>query len=702
MAVLAGGVGALVGLLGTGTAATIAKVALSVAAIGLQILLAPRPPKAPRPDDLRTTKRSEEGPGRWAIGRVELEGQIVFGNTSGYDLYQVILHAFGPIDAIEEYFYDGRPVIVETTTHVSSPPYGREGGSFLHLETKIGDGTEGAWTDLVSTFDDYTEDHKIRGIAQTRLWAVNPGTTAESWSRMFQGGLKPVRLRARISLFQHPWDPRTEDRAWTLNAVLIAAHIRALLPGASFDDIDWLDMEDMADDADAAVTTLSSTAPRATLSGGGEGAITVDVMLDMLRSAGLEEVLAADGKVRFAWLDDYPAAELHLTSDHILSITVQRGPEGVRRPNVCRIKYLSPERQYTVAELPVQVFAGTAGAYSGPAWARVQSEVDRYGEHEMTIELPFCPDASQAQRISRRLFWMERADLVEIVTTFAGVAAYGRRTISVDVPDVGTDGAAVTLRARVESWSMDDAAGQCRLVCRVIPTILQTAWNASSDEVAPPPELTPAAAEGELDTPNAPSAAIDVGIGDGSSRQLRVAFEAVEGAVTAEANFRTYTGAVPNLWQGMGEIGTGLAVVSGDYRGQKLDLRVRMFDEDGNGSYFSDLLEIASLSSGTTAPGTPSGLSYALDGEGAVASISVTAPASLTVVAVQILQGDTFETASQVAYLDATPSQAFTVTSGFASPAAGETETWWAVAFATGGTAGGNTSTSYTRPGGEP
>lgn len=601
------GLGALLGpLLGGGLASTALKIGLAAAAIGVQLLLSPRP-KQPRPDDLRVTKRSEEGPGRWGIGRLELEGQLLYGNTDDYDIYQIVLHAFGPLDQVEEYYYDGRPVIVDPlTSRAESPPFARLGGSYLHFQTKIGDGTETAWPDLVSAFSQWTADHRIRGIAQTQVWAVNPGTSDEKFGRMFQGGIKPVRLRARISLFEHPWDPRLNSgaggRAWTTNAALVVAHLRTLLPGASSSSIDWTNISAIADDADALVDTRGGeTAPRATLSGGGEGPMTADVVLDFLKCAGLEEVLAPDGKVRLAWLEDYPAAELHLTAEHIVSLTVQRGPEGVRRPNVCRVQFLSPERQYTVAELPVQTFGGGGGAYDGPAWARIEDEVIAYGEQETTIELPFCPDASQAQRIARRLFHMERADVLEIVTTFAGVAVFGARTIDVDVPDVGAQGATVTLRCRVEGWTLDDAAGQVRLICRAIPNVLQTAWNPATDEVEPPPLFALTETTSELETPDAPSAAYAVD--NGGSWEMRVDFTGVTNATTAEANYRTYTAGEPDLWQGMTEGGTpdgsGHATVAGDFRGERVDFRVRFFDADDNASYFSPLLEVSSLTTGT-------------------------------------------------------------------------------------------------------
>ena len=99
----------------------------------------------------------------------------------------------------------------------------------------------------------------------------------------------------------------------------------------------------------------------------------------------------------------------------------------MERPNRCSVWYYSPERNYDMAEIPDM---------PAIAWANVEPEIDRYGEKVEEIRLPFCPSASQAQRIARRLFAMKRADAGTIVTNMAGLAACDRSVVNIALPDL--------------------------------------------------------------------------------------------------------------------------------------------------------------------------------------------------------------------------------------------------------------------------
>src|SRR5690606_20801210 len=80
----------------------------------------------------------------------------------------------------------------------------------------------------------------------------------------------------------------------------------------------------------------------------------------------------------------------------------------------------------------------------------------------------------------------------------------------------------------------------------------------------------------------------------------------VAGANTAEANYRTYTGELPDQWSSMTEPTLQLAYVAENLTGQQVDFRVRYANSDGEVSYFSDLLEVGSLAVDNSAPPAPS------------------------------------------------------------------------------------------------
>lgn len=578
------------GLLATGSAAAIGLTALqtigSLALTAVNFIRA-KPPAAD-PNTLKNTSKGAEGHGRYAFGRVMMEGKIGFGNTAGYNIHRLVLHCFGPIDAVEEYYYDGRAVTVEEDGSVSSPPFARTGGSNLYLRTKPGDGTETAWPQLKADFPSlWTDDHRVAGIGQTLLTFINPGTGSPRFPRLLTGGVKPVKILARVGL---AYDPRTDETKWTRNGVLWCAHWISRLPGWSGAMLDWTDIADRADEADALVPVVGGTAPRCTLSGGWEGPLTTDIVLEMLDSAGLELRETEDGKYTFAWLEDDPATELVMPwsreQDGIASSYIDHdlsaGPEGAKRPNVCTLEYFAPERMYEIAE----------GDLSGVPWARVAHDIDVYGDQERRVRLPFCDNVHQGSRIARRMFYEARAESGLIKTTMAGLATWGKRVVTIQVPDVGEDGEPVSLKCWKGPVRTDQADCTCEIPVTVVPAELQVAWEPATMEATPPPVLPAFEYESDLDTPAAPVEYAQVEYPD-TTRELRIRFTGVTGGTIAEATRRNYSGANPNPWASMTEaqwMSNWYAWSAVDYEGVDADFRVRFFNSSEEGSYWSDLL----------------------------------------------------------------------------------------------------------------
>lgn len=591
------------GLLPVASAAAIGAGALSLALSAVQIgsmFLFKKP--SIDPQAIKTTSKGSEGPGRYATGRVELGARMGFGNTAGYDIFRLLLHCFGPIAAVEEYFYDGREITVEANGEVSSPPWAKPNGSWLNVKTKLGTGSETAWPDLISHFPTlWTANHRVRGIGQTLLHAVNPGTAHEKFLRLYQGGIKELRLRARVGLF---YDPRTASTAWTINGVLQCLHWFRMLPGITDSAIDFDDIGLVATQGEALVPTATGPEPRCQMSGGWEGPLTSDIVMDMLESCGLEVRTTATGKYTFAFIEDDPANELTLYSQHIIDIYPQAGPEGAKRPNKCTLRYFSPERRYEMAEVDL----------SNAPWARVEAEIDKYGELEFPVDLVFCCDASQAQRIARRLFHMARADFGVVKTKFSGLAEWGGRIVTLEIPDVGEifdggeDGASVFVKALTGPVRANDEEGTCEIPFQIIPDILKSPWNPATDEVLAPPVLQALQYESELPMPAAPSAASVVQY-PGGAYETRVKFAAVSGGTIAEAVYRTYTVGEPNAFSSMTEYnGAGSSRYAYDAAntvGSRLDAKCRFFNSEDEGSYYSDLLTVASMAINNSKPAAP-------------------------------------------------------------------------------------------------
>ncbi|WP_417702378.1 hypothetical protein [Pseudophaeobacter sp.] len=576
---------AAIGLATVGIAVTAAQVALQAALFGRQ--------PSVDPNEIKNTTQGKEGPGRYAFGRVRLAGTVAFGNTAGYDIYRLLLHCFGPLSAIEEYFYDKLSVTVDPDGAVTSPPWARSGGSNLYLKTKVGNGSETAWPELVGDFPSlWTADHRVRGIAQTLIEAINPGTGSDRFLRLFQGGIKSVEITARVGEF---YDPRDNSTEWSINGVLHVLHWWRRLPGMRDTHIDFDAIEPVVTQGEALVPTLMGTAPRCQLSGGWEGPLTYDIVEDMLESAGLEVQETGDGKEALAFIEDWPEPEITFLNRHIIDRFPQAGPEGAKRPNVCKLRYFSPERGFEMAEIDL----------TGAPWARVQHEIDVYGEQEFPVDLIFCCDASQAQRIARRLFLMARTDFGVIKTTMAGVAAWGKRTALIEIPDVGEDGASIMVRARTQPVRVDDSAGECEIAFHIIPDALSIPWDPETMEVPAPPVLPEFQIESDLDKPSVASTAVVQY--PGGAYETRMRFSSVAGGSTAEANYRTYTGGLPDTWQGMTEYSANgqFAYAAVNTIGKEAEFRVRWFNGDGEASYFSDVVNVPDMQIDNSVPTEP-------------------------------------------------------------------------------------------------
>ncbi|MCF3933307.1 hypothetical protein L1787_07765 [Acuticoccus sp. M5D2P5] len=758
-------------------------------ALGAQLLFGPKVPKTPAPETLKDSVDLEEGPGVFAFGRVRAGWKIAFGRTDGYLIYQLGLHYFGPTgpSAIETWIYDDREIVVEPNGTVSSPPWAKYGGSWMTLKTKIGDGSETAWPELVAAFDGWTNSHRVRGIVQTLAIFENPGLAANptKFQRLYSQGIKPVERIERAGVFYDPRDPAQHMNnpatwIWTMNAVLIALHYRRMRPGVVNADFDFALIGAAADAADALVETragesvwaggtapdgivddagggtgaynpttrtFSSTGtggassarplfrwidavepgtrylvgftftgdadrlnsivlgdetvpltatpvtvggepaiqytgevvatdndfirftwdgrtpfaatavasyvrekrfePRARLSGGGQGQITTDFIETLYKSGGLEEYRTAENKIALRLVEDYPAAEGTIRASRIKRMRVTKGPESVDRPNVFQVEFYSAERQYVVSRVPLHGI-NQAGAYTGPDWARFESEIALTEEREETLSYEFCPSAFQAQRLARREAYMMRAETGTLVTGLSGLALWGKRVVDIEFPDVGANpGDIVTKRCRIDAPRVDDETGEVEVSFAVIPEALAGPYLPNTFERAAPPVLPLESYEALLDTPAPPNFAVGVKYLPGGDRagrnEIRFRMTPVDDAFRAELSFRDYAGALPNLWQGANERGLAMAWKAGDYEGRPIDARVRYFDEDLEGSYFSEHLVIGSLSRTNNAPGVPfvvvtpegentGGGGEPLDGW----TVSATAPTGLSVVAIRV------------------------------------------------------------------
>lgn len=563
-----------------GTIATIAaNVIVGGAIVGLSLVGAgQRPTGTVKAADAKNTFESGESSVIEGLGRVRVGGLKAFGNTDGSTRWRLVCRLQGPIDAVEAYFVGGREVTVDPDGDVSSPPWSRSGGSWMKWEDKTGTGAETAWAALITAFPElWTSAHRLRGIAQSLVTFVNPGLASDKYLSLYQGGVPDTEWVARASLV---YDPRDESAdpdnsatwGWNENGILNAVHVLRRDPAFTSDRFDWPLITTQAVKADVSIATKSGTEKRARCWGmwAWEGA-RKETMEDILRSIGAEIRMTADGKIWFELIDDDPLAEISFEPRDIIDLEWMSGPEAVERPNICRIKYYSPERNYELADIDM----------TGIAWARIDDEVTRYGPKYFDVDLPFCPSASQAQRIARRLFLQARADTGVAETNMVGLAAWGRYYGEIELPDLGD-----VEKVKLSPPRVDDSRGTVEIPFSVWPSL--PAWNPATDEADAPEPLPEMQYESNLPTPNAPTIALQITYPVGGGKEFRIDYTLPGGYSTIEATYRAYTGGLPGSWLGMSEL-PGIAYVAADVLGQEVDARVRIFNGD-DASYWSPLL----------------------------------------------------------------------------------------------------------------
>ncbi|KKX28221.1 phage tail protein [Rhizobium sp. LC145] len=609
----------------TGTLATVIGYGIAGAAVLGSALLGQQRGGAIKPSDAKSTFETGESSVIEGVGRVRVGGLKAFGNTDGSTRARLICRLQGPIDAIEQYYLGQREVTVEANGDVSSPPWARPNGSWANWQDKLGNGAETAWAGLMSLFPAiWTSAHRVRGIAQSQLLFYNPGLENKKYLSLYQNGAPETEWVCRASRVYDPRDPSQSASnpgswRWSDNAPLICAHVLRRDPAFPAERFNWARIADTANKADVLVPTRSGTEKRSRLWGvwawESERGETMQQFLD---SAGLEIRLDEEGRVYFELIEDSVTPEIDFDPLDIYDYTWVSGPEAVERPNICRIKYYSPERSYELAEINLE----------GIAWARVDDEVARYGPKYLDIDLPFCPSASQAQRIGRRIFDLSRADRGTMITNMVGLAAWGLLYAEIEEPDLHD-----LMEVRMDTPRIDDDNGTVEIPFMVWPTL--PPWNPQADE-APAPDVIPELGfETDMITPDPPYAAVQITYPDGG-KEFRIGFNLPDQDYTvAEASYRPYTNGLPDVYQSMtefpgepeeviggeGEYSAVGAYVSADLTGRVVDARVRVFNGD-DGSYFSTPLHTTVIADDTP-PGAPILVSGGASGDSGSVSLNV-------------------------------------------------------------------------------
>ncbi len=588
------------------------------------------------PGATKQTLQTAEMGVQHCIGTVRVGGLQIYGNTKAYDTYRLIGHCEEPIDGIEEYYLGGRFVVVEPTGEVSTPPYAKSGGSWAIIKTETANPNKTAWADLVSTFPAiWTSNHRARGITQSLVKHISPGVSAGNYLKLRSGGIPELEIRARFGSF---YDPRDGQYRWTENGIILAMYVYLSFPGASLDDFDLAFQAIESDKADAIVATRTGTEPRSRIAGrwtetdGPRG----DIMEQVLRSAGAEQINLAGGKIGFRLIEENRGPTLHIPADHIIDITIKSGPDGVERPNKCKLSFYSRENLFTSTELDL-VDDRTSSTPIALAWSQAANEIGRVGEKLHEEKLDLCFSSAQAQRITRRRFTMARGDRVTVITDYSGISAWRHKTVSFDV-----DWLDAPLVVEIDPPDVDDAEGRVTISGIAQPYL--EPWNPASHEAMPPDTTPEPEYQTDVVAPLAATSAIVVVYPDGA-HEIRVSYPSTGITGVFEAVWRED---VLDAWSSMTDETSPVLYCRAAVASTPTQVitRARQFSGD-SGSLWSAIFTGTPLAD-NSAPASPT-----ITGE-----TEVTAPTSINVAYVSVKIGS----AAAVNYA-ARPYQAITVSS---------------------------------------
>ncbi len=445
-------------------------VAITVGASFLQKALSSKSrPGRPTPEDVQTSFRQDVPPRTRHYGRVKMSGPWFFGGTNEGDFHKVIALGHGELDGIEEYWIDDKQVTLDGSNLVQTSPYDGD----VQILTKLGADDETAYSELVSTFTNFTSAHRGRGIAT--LYAKQSKVDQDRFNDLFPNGKDTLyRVVARTSKVFNPVSGAT---AYDDNAALIVRDFMTSadgmrLPSSIFEtpeaETAWAMAITRADEPiDLAA---GGTIPRYRLWGSYK--LTErpgDVVESMLANCDGRLLPTGGGGAALhvgAWAE--PA--ITLTQDNIRSVTdLVRGLDQEQRPNTIRAKYLEPNADYSQED---------AEPWDDPA------DVTERGVEPRDIDLIWSPHHSQARRLMKLEFYRDNPEWsMRLEVDLLGLALIGEPLVRVQLPVFGIDAV-----FEIQSLEIDVEDGIARGVMLDLIALPEAAfaWDAATEEGAAP------------------------------------------------------------------------------------------------------------------------------------------------------------------------------------------------------------------------
>jgi hypothetical protein len=394
--------------------------------IGLQFLSALIfKPSAPRPEDVQASLKQPAQPRVRHYGRVKVSGPWIFGDSKAGILYKLLALGEGPIDAIEQFWFDDKLCVLDGAGWMTNHWYGLS----VNIKSRLGAVPETAYSELTGNFPEWTTAHRGDGVAS--LLARQTPVEQENFLLVFPNGANTAYravLRGAKVL-----NPVTSVTAWSDNA---AGVIRDYMTHA-----DGMRLPAAVFNTPLALAGWQASWNRATedipLKGGGTedryrlwgsyflNERPADVLGRMLVCCDGRLWPTPDGGLALD-IGQWAEPTVIVDEDMIVGFSdFSRGKDILTTANTIRATYLDPTQDYQTAD---------ADPWVDPV------DVAERGEIELDTSFIMSPSHSQTRRLMKLAAW--RANPLWVGTfqlNLAGLAAVGERLVRITYPPFSID-----------------------------------------------------------------------------------------------------------------------------------------------------------------------------------------------------------------------------------------------------------------------
>lgn len=363
--------------------------AIAISLIAAQFAQQPKAKRAPA-FELPTRQRSvvlrgSIEPRVRTVGTDKLASVLAYGNSNGKanrDMHLVLLHCDGPIEGYRGWYLND--VFIEIANldangWVQSGRYANK----VRFKYYTGEADQLADPDLVAAFAEWTDNHRLRGIAYSYV-------LLRFSDKVFPSG--PPQISALIDGENTVLDPRDQSVGFTHNWALNVLHYLRQDWGLELDADEW--------DSDTMIAAANLSDELVSLTPGGsqarytcDGAMTLDAKpietAAALLTAGNGLLPYSEGAFKL-YGGAYRVPSITITEDdHAGEITLQTAVDLQGLYNRVRGTFVDPTDLYEPTDFP-PVKNAAYETQDGKLITR-------------TIELPFTQDVTRAQRIAKQI-----------------------------------------------------------------------------------------------------------------------------------------------------------------------------------------------------------------------------------------------------------------------------------------------------------